>query len=168
VEYFDYTSPRKDGILSSIPQGELKASWTILTTTMSYSAQYKPEGIEYHHITSFKFHNGDTRDVRVAYRVFNKDKLEKVALVPTCYGGIINQTLNFSGNALKDYKVIVVAMLGNGESTSPSMDENFPKKLFYQDCVNSQYDMLTKGLGIKQLDVVVRLSPRYLLQLASY
>lgn len=82
-------------------------------------------GIEYFLIPNFKFASGRTKDIKVAYRSFNPTSQKKV-LIPTCYGGRINSTLNFTAGALKDYNVIVVAMLGNGESSSPSNDNDFP------------------------------------------
>jgi homoserine acetyltransferase len=68
--------------------------------------------------------------------------------------------LNFSSRALEDYHVIIIAMLGNGESSSPSNDPSFPAdySLRYQDCVNAQYILLTLHFGIKNLDVVVGFS----------
>jgi hypothetical protein len=86
---------------------------------------YDSTGIEYFEIPSFKFVGGSIKDIKVAYRVFNTASERGTVLIPTCYGGRINDTLNFTSGALKDYSVIVVAMLGNGESSSPSNDEDF-------------------------------------------
>ena len=108
-------------------------------------------------IPSFNFADGSSLPIHVAYRSFNPTASKK-ALIPTCYGGRINTTLNFTDGALKDYHVVVVAMLGNGESSSPSDTANFPHELRYQDCVNSQYRLLTEHLGIQQLDVVIGFS----------
>lgn len=51
---------------------------------------------------------------------------KKAALIPTCYAGHINETLSFASGALKDYRVIAVAMHGNGEASAPSIDPDFP------------------------------------------
>jgi len=120
---------------------------------------YDPTGIEYFSIPSFKFAGGTTKDIKVAYRSFNPTSPKKV-LIPTCYGGRINSTLNFTSGALRDYNVIIVAMLGNGESSSPSNDNDFPKdySLRYQDCINSQYALLTQHLGVKSLEAVIGFS----------
>ncbi|KAG4412328.1 hypothetical protein IFR04_014547 [Cadophora malorum] len=120
---------------------------------------YDPTGIQTFSIPSFKFIRGVTKDIKVAYRSFNPTS-KKVALIPTCYGGRINTTLNFTSGALKDYHVIVVAMLGNGESSSPSNDADFPKdySLRYPDCIHAQYKLVTEHLGIKGLDVVIGFS----------
>ena len=116
---------------------------------------YDSTGIEVYHIPSFTFTTGETIPIRVAYRSFNPTS-EKKACIPTCYGGRINNTLAFTeaNQALSSYHVVVVAMLGNGESSSPSNTPNFPKTLDYRDCINAQYELLTGHLGIEALDVV--------------
>ena len=88
---------------------------------------YDPTGIEHFPISNFKFASGLVKDIKVAYRSFNPDAAKGAILIPTCYAGSINKTLNFTDGALKDYHVIVVAMIGNGESTSASNDVDFPK-----------------------------------------
>lgn len=120
---------------------------------------YDTTGIEYFSLPNFKFVGGTTKDIKVAYRSFNPTSLKKV-LIPTCYSGRINTTLNFTSGALKEYNVVVVAMLGNGESTSPSNDNDFPKdySLRYPDCINAQYALLTQHLGFKSLDAVIGFS----------
>ncbi|TVY31147.1 Homoserine O-acetyltransferase [Lachnellula hyalina] len=126
---------------------------------MASSETYNSTGVEYYQISNFKFSNGITKDIKLAYKSLNPTS-EKKALVCTCFAGIINTTLNFSTGALKDYHVIIIAMLGNGESSSPSNDPSFPAdySLRYQDCVNAQYILLTKHFEIKSLDVVVGFS----------
>jgi homoserine acetyltransferase len=81
----------------------------------------------------------------------------KTALVITCFRGRLQHTLNFSEGALKDYRVIVVALFGNGESSSPS-NCDFPDTVVYQDCVRAQYELLTDGLGLQSVDVVLGFS----------
>jgi homoserine acetyltransferase len=120
---------------------------------------YDSTGIEYYNIPSFTFVSGVTKPIKVAYRSFNPSS-KKTALVTTCYAGHINETLNFTFGALKDYHVIVVAMLGNGESSAPSNDRDFPAdySLRYQDCINSQYKLVTEHFGIKSLNAVIGFS----------
>lgn len=121
--------------------------------------EYDSTGIEYYNIPSFTFVGGVTKPIKVAYRSFNPSS-KKTALIPTCYAGHINETLNFTSGALKDYHVIIVAMLGNGESSAPSNDTEFPAdySLRYQDCINSQYQLVTNHLGFKSLDAVIGFS----------
>ena len=116
---------------------------------------YNPTGIEYYEIPSFTFTNGTTIPIKVAYRSFNPTAT-KTACIPTCYGGRINTTLTFADNngAFSSHHVIVVAMLGNGESSSPSNTPNFPQTLDYRDCINAQYQLLTQHFDLSELDVV--------------
>ncbi|KAK4501815.1 hypothetical protein PRZ48_007624 [Zasmidium cellare] len=113
---------------------------------------------ELYTIPSFKFANGIQKDIKIAYRSINPDSTKGTVLIPTCYGGRINTTLTFTSGALKEYHVVVVAMLGNGESSSPSNDSEFPKELRYQDCVNAQYALLTEHLGVRCLEAVIGFS----------
>lgn len=113
-------------------------------------------GIQYYEL-NFTFQNGDTLPLRLAYREFNVES-NKTALIPTCFRGRINTTLNFANGALRDYRVIVVALLGNGESSSPSNTANFPSTIDYEDCVRAQHRLVTEYLNIPALDVVVGFS----------
>ena len=114
-------------------------------------------GIEYYEIPDFQFHAGPKFSIRVAYRSFNSSA-SKVVCIPTCYGGRINTTLNYTLGALKDHHVVVIAMLGNGESSSPSNTSHDFPQLDYQDCIHSQYQLLTQHLGVKELDAVIGFS----------
>lgn len=120
---------------------------------------YDDTGIENYNIPSFNFISGPTIPIRVAYRSYNPSSPKKV-LIPTCYGGRINTTLAFNSpdQCLSSHHVIVVAMLGNGESSSPSNDAQFPKDLDYCDQINAQHELLTKHLGIKELEAVIGFS----------
>jgi homoserine O-acetyltransferase len=55
---------------------------------------------------------------------------------------------------LSGYHVVVVAMFGNGESSSPSNTDGFPQPL-YQDCINAYYELFTKHLNIHELEAVI-------------
>lgn len=119
------------------------------------------EGILYHTIPTFTFHSGATlSNLSIAYRSFGAPSSPHKILIPTCYGGRINTTLTFTSptSALSAHHVIVVAMLGNGESSSPSNTENFPSDLDYRDCVRAQRNLLTGCLGINHLDAVIGFS----------
>ncbi|KAI1378652.1 Alpha/Beta hydrolase protein [Hypoxylon crocopeplum] len=113
--------------------------------------------IEFFDIPNFTFQNNTTLNIRLAYQQFNRSAA-KTALIPTCFRGRIHSTFNFSLGALRDYRVIVVALLGNGESSSPSNTLGFPSTIGYRDCVRAQHHLLTQGLNITSLDVVVGFS----------
>ncbi|KAK4691774.1 homoserine O-acetyltransferase/O-succinyltransferase, partial [Lecanoromycetidae sp. Uapishka_2] len=118
-------------------------------------SSYDSTGVEYYEIPSFTFVSGSNLPIKVAYRSYNGSSPKKVC-IPTCYGGQINNTLAFTENdyAFSSYHVVVVAMLGNGESSSPSNTPNFPTRLDYKDCIHAQYELLTKHLGFERLDVI--------------
>ncbi|KAL8945802.1 MAG: hypothetical protein Q9222_007706 [Ikaeria aurantiellina] len=121
--------------------------------------KYDSTGIQHHTIPSFKFISGATLSIHLAYRIHNPSS-PKTVLIPTCYGGRINTTLSFTnaGQVFHSHRVVVVAMLGNGESSSPSNHPDFPKSIDYRDCINSQHHLLTQHLGVKQLEAVVGFS----------
>ncbi|KAJ5272313.1 hypothetical protein N7478_007438 [Penicillium angulare] len=115
-------------------------------------------GIQYFDLKDFSFQNGATLpSIRIAFREFNPTA-QKTALVPTCFRGRINETFNFTTGVLQTYRVIVVALLGNGESASPSNTPGFPDTLDYRDCVRAQHTLVTEHLRIPSLDVVVGFS----------
>ncbi|KAJ5318168.1 hypothetical protein PENANT_c052G09487 [Penicillium antarcticum] len=118
---------------------------------------YDNTGVQYFEANNFTFIDQTTIPIVLAYREFNPT-CKKTALIPTCFRGRINNTWNFSNGVLKDYRVIVVALFGNGESSSPSNTPGFPSLLEYGDCVQAQHKLLTDHLRIFQLDVVVGFS----------
>ena len=108
-------------------------------------------------IRDFTFENGTVLpSAKLCYLDLNPEK-SKTALVITCFRGRLQQTLNFSDGALKDHRVIVVALFGNGESSSPS-NSDFPDSLRYADCVRAQKELLTSHLGLRSVDVVLGFS----------
>jgi pimeloyl-ACP methyl ester carboxylesterase len=127
--------------------------------------------IKHHHIPNFSFTSGDQYDIDLAYAIqepsSSKDDSDpvKTVLIPTCFGGRINTTCTFP-NALSKYRVLVVAMLGNGESSSPSTSSaprqqdqkgTFPTKLDYRDQIRAQHALCT-ALGVEQLAAVIGFS----------
>ncbi|KAK0389092.1 hypothetical protein NLU13_2668 [Sarocladium strictum] len=116
--------------------------------------------MQYFHIPDFKFQDGSPpAPVKVAYLDINPTG-SKTALVMSCFRGRLHSTLNFSSGALKDHRVIVAALFGNGESSSPSNMPagRVPAMFDYQDCVRAQHRLLTSHLGVVELDVVVGFS----------
>lgn len=108
--------------------------------------------VNHYTIADFKFQNGTTlAKVQVAYLDLNPGA-SKVALIPTCFRGRLLSTLNFSNNAFKDYRIIVVALFGNGESSSPSNTAGFPKSIDYRDCVHAQHSLITQHLHLTSID----------------
>lgn len=116
---------------------------------------------QYFTVNDFKCTDGSTLDLKIAYKVFG-NKHDPAVLHPTCYGGKIDTTLGLIQDGMvlaKDYFVIVCALLGNGESSSPS---NTPKpfdgprfpKVLYEDNIRLQY-ALCQHLNVTKLKAIV-------------
>ena len=121
---------------------------------MAKTAEHTIQSFE---ISNFAFENGTVLpSAKLCYLDLNPTS-SKTALVVTCFRGRLQSTTNFADGALKDHRVIVVALFGNGESSSPS-NTDFPESLRYMDCVRAQKELLTSHLGIQSLDVVVGFS----------
>ncbi|KAH9861342.1 hypothetical protein J1614_011088 [Plenodomus biglobosus] len=113
--------------------------------------------IEHFSISNFVFHNGTSLpEVRLAYTILNPQNT-KVAVVHTCFRGRVHGTLTHAAGALKDHKVIVIALFGNGESSSPSNTPNFPDTVEYIDCVEAERQLLN-FLDVKEIDVMMGFS----------
>lgn len=121
---------------------------------------------EYYIIPNFTFTNGTTlANLKIAYKQINAAPAKPAVLIPTCYGGFISQTHTFteptaSGTPgpLAAAHVIVVGMLGFGESDSRSTRPDFPMDIDYRDLVNAQHALLTQHLGIDHLKSVIGFS----------
>jgi len=115
--------------------------------------------VQHYQISDFAFKDWPgLASVQLAYRDINPTA-EKTALVLTCFRGRLQSTLTFTHGALKDYRVIVVALFGNGESSSPSNLTDFPRSsIDYQDCVRAQHQLLTCHLNLQAIDVLVGFS----------
>jgi len=112
----------------------------------------------YFDLENFTFHNGTSLPhVRLAYQVIHPHA-KKVALISTCFRGRKYSTLNFAKGALQDYRIIIVALFGNGESSSPSNTPGFPELVDYRDCIRAQHALLTRLLDIQSVDVMLGFS----------
>ncbi|KGO69562.1 hypothetical protein PITC_000570 [Penicillium italicum] len=113
---------------------------------------------QHYQINDFTFEDGTgPTSIQLAFLDINPTA-DKVALVVTCFRGRLLSTLTFSHGALKNHRVIVVALFGNGESSSPSNMANFPASVNYQDCVRAQHQLVNSHLNIQAIDVVVGFS----------
>ena len=103
---------------------------------------------------------GETLDAKLAYWTIG-DLSNPAVLLPTCYGGTLESTSTFlyDDKVVKDpilspskYFIIVTALLGGGESSSPSNSgkgPDFPRTT-YEDNIRLQY-ALCQQLGVKKL-----------------
>jgi homoserine acetyltransferase len=116
-----------------------------------------PETCHYE-LQNFQFQNGATlSSVRLAYLDLNREA-SKTALIITCFRGRLQSTCTFAKGALRDHRIIVVALFGNGESSSPSNTHEFPQSIDYRDCVRAQHELLSTHLKLPSVDVILGFS----------
>lgn len=109
----------------------------------------------------WKLKNGDViPNAFIAYKTFGDPKLPAI-IYPSWYSGSLSDNFWLIGEdkALNPgkYFIIVTALFGNGESSSPSNSPSvrpFPKVLFY-DNVRAQHELVTKHLGVEHAFAVL-------------
>lgn len=132
-----------------------KNHWLTAIIIMAPSVQ--PD-IKRYTLPNFTFVDGTTvPEAQIAYLDLNPDA-SKVAVVLTCFRGRLLSTLTYANGALQNHRIIVVALFGNGESSSPSNTNGFPKSIDYRDCVHAQRRLLCEHLGLETVDVLVGFS----------
>ncbi|GIZ38095.1 hypothetical protein CKM354_000151900 [Cercospora kikuchii] len=117
--------------------------------------------IQKHSLGDFTLKSGNTiSNAFVAYKTFGSPS-NPLIIFPTSYSLRIsdNEWLIGSGLTLdtEKYFIVVPALFGNGESTSPSNTPNprpFPDVTFY-DNIRAQHDLVTKGLGLSHAKAVM-------------
>jgi homoserine O-acetyltransferase len=128
------------------------------------------QDLQFAQLGDFKLESGEViRDCRIGYRAFgklNNDKSNAI-LFPTWASGTTEQ-IKLSqvgpGKLLDDtkYYVIAVDALGNGVSSSPSNSKLQPRMSFpkftIRDMINTQYQLLTKVLGLNRVKAVIGVS----------
>lgn len=116
-----------------------------------------------HALGDFALQSGRTlKNAHLAYLTLGSPSNPTI-LYPTWYSGLISSNLWLTGpdKTLNpdEYFIVIPALFGNGQSTSPSntplpQGEAFPEVTFY-DNVRAQHDLLTRGLGVTKLRAVV-------------
>ena len=117
-----------------------------------------PSDIKTYPLGDFPLRNGQTLpNAHLAYLTLGSPSSPAI-IYPTWYSGTIatNLWLTEGPNATlnpKTYYIIIPALFGAGESTSPSNwkhknSKPFPRVSFY-DNVRAQHELVTKGLGLK-------------------
>ncbi|SMR59001.1 unnamed protein product [Zymoseptoria tritici ST99CH_1E4] len=103
---------------------------------------------------------GSIPDAHIAYKTFGDASLPAV-IYPTWYSGVIenNEWLIGSDKTLNPskYFIIIVALFGNGQSSSPSNKPDvrpWPRVLFF-DNVRAQHELVTKKLSVKHARAVL-------------
>ncbi|KAF2261766.1 homoserine acetyltransferase [Lojkania enalia] len=103
---------------------------------------------------------GEIPDAFIAYKTLGDPSLP-VVIYPTWYSGMISDNLWLTGSDKtldpSKYYIIIPALFGNGQSSSPSNMPKlrpFPEVLFY-DNVRAQYELVTKHLGVNHARMVL-------------
>ncbi|KAF2769339.1 alpha/beta-hydrolase [Teratosphaeria nubilosa] len=103
---------------------------------------------------------GSIPNAQLAYKTFGDPK-NPLIIFPTAYSLVIsdNEWLVGPDTALstKKYFVVIIALFGNCQSSSPSNRPDlrpFPKVLFY-DNIRAQHELVTKGLGFSHARLVI-------------
>lgn len=117
-------------------------------------------GVETYKLGDWKLQSGQSiPDAWIAYRVFG-DPSSPAIIYPSWFSGSIadNEWLVGEDQVLnpKKYFIVIPALFGNGQSTSPSNSEikPFPKVTVF-DNVRAQYKLVTEHLGIKHARAVI-------------
>jgi len=115
---------------------------------------------ETYKLGNFKLKSGgEIPDAFIAYETLG-DPLLPAIIYPSWYSGSIADNLWLTGSDKtldpSKYHIIIPALFGNGQSSSPSNTDlrPFPNVLVY-DNVRAQYELVTKHLGIKHARAVV-------------
>ena len=120
-----------------------------------------PADYETYALGDWKLKDGSTiPNASIAYKTFGDPTLPAI-IYPTWYSGSLSDNYWLIGEdkALnpKKYYIVVTALFGNGQSSSPSNMPSlrpFPKVLFY-DNVRAQHELVTKHLSVKHAFAVL-------------
>lgn len=103
---------------------------------------------------------GHIHQAHIAFKTFG-DPTNPTIIYPTWYSGLIadNEWLIGETKTLDPtrYFIIIPALFGNGQSSSPSNRPDlkpFPNVLFY-DNVRAQHELVTKHLGVEHVRAVL-------------
>lgn len=117
-------------------------------------------GVETYKLGDWALQSGQSiPDARIAYKTFGDPKSPAI-IYPSWYSGLIadNEWLVGEDQVLspKKYFIIITALFGNGQSTSPSNSniKPFPKVTFF-DNVRAQHKLVTEHLGVTHARAVL-------------
>ncbi len=113
----------------------------------------------------FKFHTGETMDVKLGYTTIGEPSgIPVVVLHGTGGSGSALLNATFAGELLgegqpldaKKYFIILPDAIGHGRSSKPSdgLKTKFPA-YNYADMVDAQYRLVAEGLGLKRVRLVI-------------
>ncbi|KAI9726446.1 MAG: hypothetical protein M1828_001268 [Chrysothrix sp. TS-e1954] len=119
-------------------------------------------GYETYKLGDFPLQSGGIlKDAYIAYKTFGDVTKNPAVIYPTWFSGSIEDNVWLIGDDMtlsaKTYFIVIPALFGNGESTSPSNTPSprpFPNITFY-DNVKAQHKLVTEHLGIKHANAVL-------------
>lgn len=146
----------------------LKAFPPILLFLCHFTTNAQDARQQFARIGDFPLESGKKiTDCRIGYRCYGQLNSEKsnVVLFLTWFGGTaqnIEGTNPWRAVDTTKYQMIIVDALGNGVSSSPSNSAqhhgaNFPA-FTVKDMINSQYELLTRKLGIRHVHAIMGVS----------
>lgn len=141
----------------------LVKSMLLVLTIIIWSIEAFPQSdLKKVDIGTFKTTEGEEIDnATIAYRTIgeiNKDSTN-VIVWPTWFTGTSKDVIDYARNTIDTtaYFVIAVDAFGNGVSSSPSNDSDFPT-ISIRDMVNSQHTLLKDYMGINSFYAIMGIS----------
>ena len=134
-------------------------------TTAAFAADYPAPKQSDWTAQDFKFHSGETMDLRIHYATIGDPSgTPVVVLHGTAGSGQSMLTAAFAGELFgagqpldaSKYFIVLPDSLGHGKTTKPSdgLKAKFPQ-YDYADMVDAQYRLLAEGLGIKHVRLII-------------
>ncbi len=142
---------------------------TVFTLCLLFAGSVMGQEQQFASLGDFRLNSGEAiRNCKIGYRTMGHMNAAKsnAVLFPTYAGGATKDLIRFVGSGKfvdpTKYFVILVDSFGDGVSSSPSNSTlqphmHFPK-FTIRDIVNSEYDLVTRTLGIPHLSAVVGIS----------
>ena len=157
---------------SRLPSVLTAAAWLSLVGPIPLDAQQRPAGADYV-IRNFRFADGETLpELRIHYLAFGQPRRDAKGVVRNAVmvlhgttgsgAGFTSRTFGgvlFGPGQLLDTSKFFVVLpdgIGHGGSTKPSdgLHAHFPKYT-YDDMVDAQHELLTKGLGVNHMRLIM-------------
>lgn len=147
----------------------LRCSFVLLAAVVCSAAPANAQEQKFADLGDFKLVSGEVlRNCRIGYRTFGKMNADKsnIVVFPTWAGGTTEELKDNVGAGKlisdADYYVVLIDALANGVSSSPSNSTAQPHMKFPQitvrDMVNTEYELVTKTLGITHVKAVMGIS----------
>ena len=140
----------------------ISLAWLSLTASAAdYPAPKQGDWI----VKDFKFHSGETLELRLHYTTIGEPSGQPVLVLHGSGGSAASMLTPAFGGELfgpgqpldaAKYYIIIPDGIGHGKSSKPSdgMKTAFPK-YNYEDMVDAHYRLVKEGLGVKHLRMII-------------